>query len=168
MVHDLDTKASAFVLPVAIVAPADVVRIGRELEDVDEFLRQSELRKGGKNTALPKTTKSLHEFAEANGLNLLQAVDRAKLSSFVDELRGKAPVVHISFAADPSAAFVDKIVAWLRQNVHPQLLVQLGLQPTIGAGCVIRTTNKYFDFSLRQYLVQRRELLIQAIAGMQQ
>jgi len=39
------------------------------------------------------------------------------------------------------------------------------LQPTIAAGCIVRTTNKYFDFSLRQDFTDKRELLLKQIAG---
>ena len=69
-------------------------------------------------------------------------------------------MIHISFAADPSAAFTDKIVAWFRENIHPFVLIQVGLQPTIAAGCVVRTANHSFDFSLRQHFTKQRQLLI--------
>jgi hypothetical protein len=96
-------------------------------------------------------------------VNLLQASDRTKLLRVLDHIRLTSPQIHISLAADPSAAFTDKITSWLRQNVHPQLLVKIGLEPSIGAGCIVRTTNKQFDFSLRQRFVDSRKLLIQKI-----
>jgi F0F1-type ATP synthase delta subunit len=104
---------------------------------------------------------------EANALQLLDATDRARAAEFLEKVASDAPVVHISFATDPSPAFMTKIVTWLRQNIHPQLLVQIGLQPSIAAGCVVRTESKVFDFSMRQFLVEKRDLLTQAIAGME-
>ena len=75
--------------------------------------------------------------------------------------------MHISFAADPSASFTEKIVAWFRENIHPNILVQIGLQPNIAAGCVVRTANKIFDFSLRENFNQSQQSLIDAIGGKQ-
>jgi F0F1-type ATP synthase delta subunit len=39
------------------------------------------------------------------------------------------------------------------------VLVQIGLQPNLGAGCVVRTTNKYFDMSLRTKFFDSRDKL---------
>ena len=153
------------VLPVSIVEPADVTRLLRELEDMDDALRQASVRKPG-STVLPKTTRALHDLVEANGWNLLQPLDRAHAARLLEELHKAAPVIHISFASDPSALFIEKIMTYLRQSIHPYLMMQIGLQPTIAAGCVVRTTNKIFDFSLRQHLTAHRELLIKALAGM--
>jgi F0F1-type ATP synthase delta subunit len=166
MAHEALKPSTSFVLPVMIVEPADVRRMTRELEAVDEFLRQAKIRKPGTPVSVPKTTKNLDTFVEMNALQLLDAVDRAKAAEFLEKVASDAPVVHISFATDPSAVFMTKIITWLRQNIHPLLLVQIGLQPSIAAGCVVRTESKVFDFSLRQYLVARRDMLTQAITGM--
>jgi hypothetical protein len=37
------------------------------------------------------------------------------------------------------------------------------LQPTLGAGCVVRTTNRQFDFSLRQDFARKRDLLLEKL-----
>jgi len=71
----------------------------------------------------------------------------------------------MSFNADPSPLFSQRLVTWLRQEIHPQVLVQTGLQPSLGAGCTLRTTNQFFDFSLREHFKQNRQLLVQKIAG---
>ncbi|HEY1835602.1 MAG TPA: hypothetical protein VGG13_02150 [Candidatus Saccharimonadales bacterium] len=153
-----------FVLPDSVVGPVDAGRLSREAEELDEYLRASAIRKTGAAMQLPKMTMLLDALAEANHLNLLQSPDRRRLVNFLHGLREKAPVLHVSFAADPSPAFMAKIVHWLRQNIHPFVLVQVGLQPSIAAGCTVRTTNEYFDFSLRQHLLQNRQMLIDALA----
>jgi F0F1-type ATP synthase delta subunit len=56
-------------------------------------------------------------------------------------------------------------VTWLRANIHPQALVQVGLQPNIAAGCVVRTANKQFDLSLRQSFAKHKDLLIEQFRG---
>ncbi len=155
--------AVQLVLPATVTGLTDVTRLRRESETLDEYLRQAGLRKGGHATELPKFPAMLDDVATANHLNLLQAADRQKLADFLQQLQTKAPVVHMSFASEPSTEFTGKIVTWLRQNIHPLLLVHVGLQPSIAAGCTLRTTNKVFDFSLRQYFEQNSQLLVDAL-----
>ena len=102
----------------------------------------------------------LGEIVDINGLDMLQQQDRERLRTFLETVKSRAPVMHMSFSTDPSPEFVAKLMAWLRQEIHPQLLLTVGLQPTIGAGCVVRTTNRYFDFTLRQSFAQKRDLLL--------
>ncbi len=160
----MEQKPSNVHVPSLITSPTDVLRLRREIAALDNYLEQEALRAGGQAQAkLPKTSRVLDELAVANKLNLLDKTTRQQIAAFLDELTKNAPVVHISFASDPSSAFMQKIVHWLRENVHPSILVRVGLQPTIAAGCVVRTTNKYFDFSLRQYLKRHETDLLAAI-----
>lgn len=151
-------------LPSLVAGPTDVMRLRRELESLNNYLSQAALRQGGEESAkLPKTSRMLDEFAGLNKLNLLLGADREAADAFLKNLIEHAPMVHISFAVDPSAAFVDKIVIWLRQNIDPLLLLQVGLQPTIAAGCVVRTPNHYYDLSLRRHFESKRQLLLEKL-----
>ena len=73
--------------------------------------------------------------------------------------------MHISFAAEPSVKALETILVWLRDNIHPKVLLQVGLQPAVAAGCVLRTPNKVFDMSLRAYLDRQGDYLVQLIRG---
>src|SRR5688572_2046919 len=158
------TPGKTFVLPVQVFGVVEVRRLGREVEQLDEYLRQASIREGGeKQTTLPRATRLLDLTASENHLNLLDKDDRKTLATYLKEVLEKAPTVHMSFASDPSAAFLEKIVGWLRNNVHPLILVRLGLQPSIAAGCVIRTANHSFDFSLRHRFTEERQLLLYSI-----
>lgn len=163
MAHETAHEHHQLVLPSSVAGLTDVTRLQREAEALDEYVRQAGLRKGGESVALPKIPVMLDDIATVNHLNLLLASDRQKLAEFLQLLQTKAPVIHMSFAAEPSADFTAKIVAWLRQNIHPLILVQVGLQPSIAAGCILRTTNKVFDFSLRQHFMRNRQILVDAL-----
>jgi F0F1-type ATP synthase delta subunit len=76
-----------------------------------------------------------------------------------------APSFHVSFAVEPSPRALEKILVWLRENIHPQVLVQVGLQPAIAAGCVMRAANKVFDMSLRSNLKEQSGYLTQLVRG---
>ncbi len=156
----LETEAienKEFVLPTDVVSPTDVARLNRELENLDEFFRQSEIRQGGTPQSAPRYSRLLDSVVVANGLNLLQRSDRESLIEKMKHLKEHAPVMHISFSVDPPGPYVQKIVYWLRKNIQGLILVRVGLQPNIGAGCVVRTTNKSFDFSLRRFFTSKRD-----------
>ncbi len=150
-------------LPLQAVSPADVRRLDRELAAIDEALLALNIRKDGHADKLPKTTQLMDELVALNKLNLLHEADRKLLKQFLVAVQQRAPVMHMSFSADPSTTFLEKLVTWLRREVHPQVLVTIGLQPTLGAGCVVRTTNRQFDFSLRQDFAKKRALLVEKL-----
>jgi len=153
----------ALKLPDEIISRNDVVRLVRELASLDDFLLQAKLRKPGESMTLPRLSRLLEDTAAVNSLNLLTEKDRIALTTVLVEVRDKAPQVHISFATDPSSAFMKKIVVWFRTEVHPVTLVQVGLQPSIAAGCTLRTTNHYIDMSLRNSFVEKQSVLVELL-----
>lgn len=152
--------AEALQLPTNVVSRGDVNRLERELLSLEEFVVSSEVREAGKQPKMPRTSKLFEEFVQLNNLNALIAEDRAKLTAYLAWLKKNSPVIHMSFSSDPSPLFTQKLISWLRQNFHPSLLLSVGLQPSIGAGCIVRTRNKYFDLSLRQRFLDKRDVLV--------
>lgn len=157
MAHDLR-------LPATIVGPADLARAKRNLDSHDELQRQADLR--AQSTGAAETLHAGRVVSELSVLNELDLADpkqRTELLTLLEAAVQHAPVVTMSFAVDPSAEFMAKIVDWLRSSLHPQLLVRIGLQPSIAAGFTMRTSNKIYDFSLRQRLIAQRPLLIEKL-----
>lgn len=166
MAPSQDAATDAYLsLPLSVATKVDVGRLMRELQQIDNFLNEAAIRNPGAGAQMPKTSRLLDETVAINKLNLLHEEDRNRLIGFITHVRAKAPVMHISFSADPSPAFTQKLVTRLRSEVHPLVLLQLGLQPNIGAGSVLRTTNKYFDFSLRRRLEQKGDVLAGILKG---
>ena len=158
-------KPRELLLPVTVTGHGDLGRLLRELELIDQTLLQLGLREGGTEVKMPTTSHLMDQIIEANKLNLLHKLDRAELEHFLTTIKEKSPVLHISFSADPSPAFIRKLMTWLRQEIHPLILLNIGLQPSIGAGCIVRTTNKQFDFSLREDFLNKRDLLLGQLAA---
>lgn len=154
--------SSSYVLPPNVISRSDISKSLRELTVIDDYFHQAAIR-GSKDQTLPTLGKALGSLAEANQLNLLHAEDRAQLKSFLTKLKAQAPVVHMSFPSEASASFLAKILEWFRANVHPYTVLHIGLQPELAAGCVVRTTNKQFDFSFRKRLEQSKQKLIAAL-----
>ena len=160
------TIPATLTLPLLVTSPADVSRLKREVAALSDYLHQQALRTPGTTQAqLPKVSRMLDELAAANGLNLLDAAARDRLAAFLQDTTAQAPVIHMSFAVDPSSAFLQKIVQWFRQTIHPAVLIRVGLQPSIAAGCTVQTTNQYFDLSLRRYLQDHRQLLVDSLVA---
>lgn len=160
-----DRKEQEFRLPSVIVTRADVGRLVSEAEALDEQMRAAAIRTPGNETKLPNIGAVFNEFLELNKLNVLHEKDRTKLRKFLQDVRLDAPILHIGFGTEPSPAFLQKLTAWIREQIHPLTLLQVGLHPSIGAGCVLRTTNKYYDFSLRQRFAKNRQLLVDVLKG---
>lgn len=153
-------KTAVLQLPINVATKIDVGRLLREAEMLDDFLRQAAIRTPGSPMALPRTSQLMEELAQLNSLNILNAEERQRLIGFLRQIKSDAPTLHMSFSADPSPLFLKRLITWLRQQIHPQLILQVGLQPTLGAGCIVRTSNKYFDFSLRNHFFNNKSLLI--------
>jgi F0F1-type ATP synthase delta subunit len=153
-----------FTLPKLVAGPGDVGRLVRELAMIDDSLLQLGIRAGGTAVKMPKTSHLMDQIIELNKFNLLKPADRQALKQDLAAIQAKAPVLHISFSADPTPVFMERLMVWLRRELHPYVLVTIGLQPNIGAGCVLRTANKQFDLSLRQTFAKQRELLLQELS----
>lgn len=158
MAHETTRSNTITGLPLSVVSPVDVGRLIRELESLDNAILEQGLR--GQTVAIPPMTRLMTQTIEMNHINLLDEADRKLLTQLLVSVREKAPVLHISFSADPTPVFIEKVMAYLRREVHPLVLMTAGLQPNIGAGCIVRSTNKYFDCSLRQNFLNKRELLM--------
>lgn len=151
-------------LPNGVIGVMDIRRLNREVSMLNDFLHQSSLRSSGESMNMPKMSRMFNELVETNGLNMLQEEDRQKLTVFLGELEKHAPRLHISFSVDPSPYFLSKLLDYIRKHIDGYVLVQVGLQPNIGAGCVVRSTNQVFDMSLREDFRQKRGLLMDYVS----
>jgi hypothetical protein len=159
-----EQKLPQIVLPDQLTSPVDLARTIRELEAVDESLHQATLRKPGQPTKLAKTSKTLEDLATLNNVTLTEGGNRVTLLTALKIYSQKAPKIHMSLATEPSANFERKVTVWLRKNVHPMALLEIGLMPTLAAGCIVRTNNKMFDMSLRHRFTENRHLLVEKIS----
>lgn len=158
-----DSKDFKLKLPNRIAGSSDLAKTLRELEKVDDFLYQTNIRMPGRPVTLPKSSKMLDDLAEVNRLSLLEAADRKKLLEALEKLSQNPAVMHISFASEPSSSFLDKIVSWSRENIDPFVLVNVGMQPSVIVGCEVRTTNKVFDMSLRSKFEKMHDVLVKEL-----
>lgn len=147
-------------LPTIVTTRTDIMRLIRELESLERYFKILEQRGEDMDSApLPKISKGLDAFAVGNNMNLHDQIVRKTLLEFMGFLKTSAPIMHFSFANNPSAQSMTKLIEWLRTEIHPRVLITVGVQPSIGGGCMVRTENKMFDFSFRRHFsIHRKEL----------
>ena len=157
-----------FVLPSNVVTKGDMSRLVIDLERVDDELTAADVRKkaGSKTVKYPVLSDELEAFLDENDLDLDESNERSDLIKKVRKLKNDVPVVHMTFAtvADPES--LQKLVEWFRESVHPQVVLETGLQPALVGGVYIRTPNHVHDFSLKGILQGRRDLLANELRGL--
>lgn len=156
---------NVFSLPLGVISDTDLDRLVRELKNLDDYFLNAAARKGGISIQPPRVTRLLNTIATQLQYNLLEEDKRQSLIDGLKTIRTSAPLMHISFATEPSPKALERILVWLRSNIHPYTLLQVGLQPTIAAGCVLRTPNKVFDMSLKPYLDTQKGYLVELVKG---
>jgi F0F1-type ATP synthase delta subunit len=164
-------SAEQYVLPPSLIGRVDVARLLREVEAVDSELESQKVRaqEADKKPAyhLPSISQALNDFVELNALELTKEKERDVIKKQLQHLKDKAPVMHLTFPAavdDPES--LGRLVAWVRDNIHAQALVSIGLQPSLVGGVYIRTPNKVFDFSLKSVLAGKRDIIVKELGAL--
>lgn len=135
----------------AIMTPIELGVIMREVFTIDQFL-SAQSHGVSSGLTLPTISPSLQMVVTAQKINLLLPDHRARFRQQLDFVRRTAPIVQVSFGAEPSRQALRVLVRWFRENGHPNTLIAVGIQPNIAGGCIVRTTTKTFDFSLQRLL----------------
>lgn len=149
-------------LPVDVASKNDISHLYRELRLFMDMSMQSALRHDNP-IKYPAVTSMLRDLATQNQIDLRNQSACEHLLSSIEDLKDNVPVVHISFPRDPSVEIIRRLVEWFRREVDPRIVIQIGLQPTIAAGIVVRTPNKQYDFSLRRHLYDNQAKLMEAL-----
>lgn len=145
----------------SIASKTDIIRLYRELDlycnqEIQNKIRQDESKE-------ISVSSQLNEFAVKNSIDLSNKTDCELFLKAISAFKEKLIVIHISFPVEPSLSCVHKLVAWFRQNIDQNIVVNIGLQPSIAAGIIVRTPNKQFDFSLRRRLYEQSNKLQEAL-----
>lgn len=158
-----------YVLPFGIVSKTDLARLVVEFERYDNELTAVAVRTKSKSKTphnAPAMSANLSDFIESNSLSLANSKDRVAILRQLRILKQKAPVIHMTFATTADPQSLEKLAQWLRTNIHPQAVINVGIQPDLVAGVYMRTPNHVHDFSLRGQLRDKRSILVNEIRGL--
>lgn len=148
-----------FVLPQNLVSKMDISRLVKEVERVDNELTTASVHEkvGADQGEKPVYSEHLTSFLEQNQLSLDDSHQRTELIKQMRELKDKLPVIHMTFSVPADGQSLQQIAKWLRESIHPQTVIDVGLQPALVAGVYLRTPNHVMDLSLRAALDGHRE-----------
>lgn len=159
---ELTTRTSAeYVLPPSLVSKVDVSRLVHEMERIDIEMTAASVRTrvGAGGQTPPVLSESLRDFLTINSIQLATAKDREVLIGQLRTLKDNVPILHMTFAVEADRHSLTQLVEWLRSSIHPQTVIEVGLQPALVAGVYLRTPNRVHDLSLRAMLAGSRGAL---------
>lgn len=151
-------------LPPALIGRAHLSQLVRELENVEnDFERQKAHGKTKSELKMPTMSRALTDCVELNAIDMSSGQARAQFKASLGGMKEKAPTMHFTFATEPDGESLQRLTDWIRQEIHPQALVSVGLQPALVGGAYLRTPNHVHDFSLRRMLHDKRGLITEAM-----
>lgn len=157
-----------FVLPPSVISKIDVSRLLVELEQVD--LEQTEAaarqKAGAPGRVEMVLSRSLAEFLEQNNQKIEDSQARAQLIKELRAFKEHVPIIHMTFAVPADRGSLQQLVQWVRTSLHPQAVIEVGLQPTLVAGVSIRTPNHVHDLSMRAMLKKNHGLLVKELGAL--
>lgn len=138
-------------LPSSIYSP-DHLRFC--IDELKAYAAALEERERGAKIDVPDlSVESTDLFIELKGSDSNRADVVNALVGELEHHLDRAPSISLTLAATASHRMKRELVAWLRQNTSPEVMVEFLVSPDIGGGMVLRTTNKVFDFSFRSKLL---------------
>lgn len=160
--------AADFVLPPSVVSKIDVSRLVSEAEQVDSALTAAMVRAkaGAEQVAQPVLSTELDEFLKQNELNLTGGKQWSELVAQLRLLKDTVPVIHMTFAVPADRTSLQELTQWVRTSVHPQAVIEVGLQPALVAGVYLRTPNHVHDLSLRSLLTAQHDVLVKDLEAL--
>ena len=69
----------------------------------------------------------------------------------------------MAFAGEPDQESLEKLISWFRKETHPHIFIQVGIQPMLAGGVILRTPKNRYDFSIRTALLSNVSKLPTAI-----
>lgn len=158
---------SRYVFPPSLVSRADISRLARELENLENEVEAQRVRGAEKaGYHLPAFSTPFAEFLDQNKLDVTDAQTRMHLTRDLRALKDKTPIIHLTFATDANPVILQQLTEWIREQIHPQALLSIGLQPGLVGGVYVRTPNKVHDFSFKAMLEEKHSVMLKELDGL--
>ena len=154
---------TSYKLSSAIYRKSQIGELLREINEVKLNFEQSLIRDSQVRFDDHLLSSELKSIFEKNNIKITNLAElkivEANLSLTFKNLKS----VHFSFSQPASNDFLMKLIRYLRKEINPLIVLSVGLDPSIGIGTRLRTTNKYFDLSLATRLQSKRASLLNRI-----
>ena len=84
------------------------------------------------------------------------------INTLTEELK-VLPVLTLYLSVLIDDYLVDELGVWFRQNLHPELIMEIHIDPTLLAGSAYVWNNRYHDLSLHYFFDQKKDIINQII-----
>lgn len=148
-------------LPDSIASPQDVTALLLEINEYSRWFYHNGIKEKThtKHVVMPPVlSPAALEFIRTGSGNKL--LSQQVLDSLIQELEKhstRAPSLTITLAAPPAADLKKTLVAWCRENVAPNILVNFQFNSVLLGGMVVRYGSHIFDWSFRRQILAARE-----------
>ena len=123
-------------------------------DTIDSFFTQSK-RSTADSSFIRALPSSFFEIFEPE--NFYKTLDT--LTNESKQMQSFPLTVPVAF----TQADVDVIGAWVRQAIAPDALIDIDIDPHVGAGCRFVWDNQRHDYSFNHYFDEKRTLLAQKL-----
>lgn len=160
-----ESVAESYIIPPSLIARADISRLAREVETMENELEAQKVRGENKDGGYHLLTMSqgLRDFLDANKIDVTNDQARMQLKEQVRAMKDKAPIIHMTFAVTADPESLQELLRYIRSEIHPQALLSVGLQPSLVGGVYLRTPNHVHDFSVRMLLAGKRDIIMKEL-----
>ncbi len=150
-------------LPVDIASPAQLSELIGELHTYRNQLRNAAVQAKVKKTPLIETELS-DELANLLHNNKIDAIDSQQLDTLHKELQKTlttAPVMHLTFAANPGRTLRRQLTVWFRTQIEPTSLLTFAMRSDIGGGMLLQAGSHFYDYSFRDRILANKSRLME-------
>lgn len=112
----------------------------------------------------PSISELLSTLISGNNIDLQDSRALDELAKELERLLTKAPVAHITLAALPGRGLRREITQWFRTNIDPHMLLTFTARGDLGAGLVLQTGSRLYDFTFRRRILDNKKRIAE-IAG---
>jgi len=122
----------------------DLRMLQKEVEAIKQSIYST--GKNGKDTVL-------REKVRAKVARIIEPALDEKPEHILDELLAELkalPIIRMNIAFQPTQSTIEKITDWLRTNTDQKWVLDLVINPDVGAGTILEVNGYYRDFSYKE------------------
>lgn len=148
-------------LPSDIASSQDIKSLIADIRKYANWYAQASVKaklSAGKQSKPPALSEASVGLIEswAKAQKVSQASLGELISSLVD-FEESAPHITITLAAPAPGTLKNKLIAWCRQNIAPNVLVDIRFNSTLLGGMVVRYGSHVYDWSFRRQILASRD-----------
>jgi hypothetical protein len=147
----------------SVASPQDLQAMILEIRGYARWFSHNAVKKrvGAKHGAHAEAPElSVAAAALVKALGARQPLSTERLDGLIaglEDYAADAPVMSITLAAPPTGGLKKQLVAWCRENVAPDTLVNFQFNSTLLGGMVVRIGSRIFDWSFRRQILENRQ-----------